>query len=69
MHNCIYFGSKSESINKLHLFPDQEELDKIGELLDSLNIVRAGTIDLQGNDKNLADADEVRRIIVSFSFD
>ena len=49
-----------KSINKRHLFPNQEDLTKIEELLAAMNIVKAATERLQGNDMNLAVADEVR---------
>ena len=47
------------AINKRHLFPDEDDLTKIEELLDAMNIVKAGTEKLQANDINLAVADEV----------
>ena len=48
------------AINKRSLFPDDEEIEKIEGLLNPLNVVRDGTVSLQGNDVNLATADEVR---------
>ena len=53
------------SINKLSLFPKEpEETDKIDELLGALTIIRDGTVLLQGNDMNLATADEVREVFL-----
>ena len=48
------------AINKRFLFPDEDDLTKIEELLDAMNIVKAGTERLQANDVDLAVADEVR---------
>ena len=48
-----------KSINKRNLFPD-DDYDMIHELLKALVIVQAATDLLQGNDVNLATADEVR---------
>ena len=58
------------AINKRHLFPDEDDLTKIEELLDAMNIVKAGTERLQANDVDLAVADEVReQFIMVFIMD
>lgn len=54
------------SINKRALFPEQDELSKMEELLDALDIVREGTERLQANDINLAVADEVRHNVTFY---
>ena len=50
------------TINKRSLFPDENEMAKIKALLTPLIVVRDVTVRLQGNDVNLAKADEVRNI-------
>ena len=63
INEAIRKALDDKRINKRALFPDQEDLSKIEELLDAMNIVKAGTERLQANDVNLAVADEVRDIL------
>ena len=58
--NAIKKALVDKSINKIHLFPDDEDFAKIEELLEALNIARAGSKRLQSNEINLAGADEVK---------
>ena len=63
--NAIKKALIDKTINKINLFPEEWEMDKIEELLEALTIVRAGSKRLQANDMNLAAADEVRSTLVS----